>query len=79
MPKGHEVMLLRSPWIENLGELLSVVHDELLIACPFVTRFATEYIAHKLDKRGFSAPYISGLLPISDQRVFYQVLWISTR
>ena len=45
------VTLIRSPWTENLQQLLSLVDQNLVIACPFVKRFATERIVAQLDQR----------------------------
>jgi PLD-like domain len=45
------VALVRSPWAENLQELLSLVDQELLIASPFVKRFGTERILAQLEER----------------------------
>ncbi|HEV2350524.1 MAG TPA: phospholipase D family protein [Terriglobia bacterium] len=46
------VSLVRSPWTENLQNLLSHVDEDLLIASPFVKRFATDQIIAQLDRRG---------------------------
>jgi hypothetical protein len=43
--------LVRTPWTEKLQELVSIVDQNLLIACPFVKRFATERILVQLDQR----------------------------
>lgn len=52
MTSRHEaVSLVRSPWTESLQKLLSLVDQNLLIACPFVKRFATERILAQLDQR----------------------------
>lgn len=52
MTPSHQVVsLVRSPWTESLQELLSVVDQNLLMACPFVKRFATERILAQLDER----------------------------
>jgi PLD-like domain len=45
------VSLVRSPWTGSLDLLLSTVGHDLLIACPFVKRFATERILAQLDRR----------------------------
>lgn len=47
----EDVSLVRSPWIGSLETLLSAVGHDLLIACPFVKRFATERILTQLDRR----------------------------
>ncbi len=49
--KPEAVSLVRSPWTENFKKLLSLVDQNLLIACPFVKRFATELILAQLDQR----------------------------
>jgi phosphatidylserine/phosphatidylglycerophosphate/cardiolipin synthase-like enzyme len=51
-PSHAVVSLVRSPWTENLQNLLSLVDEHLLIASPFVKRFATELIVAQLDQRG---------------------------
>ena len=50
-PRLEAVSLVRSPWTESLRGLLSLVDQNLLIACPFVKRFATERILAQLDQR----------------------------
>lgn len=50
-PNQQVVSLVRSPWTESLQSLLSLVDQNLLIACPFVKRFATEHILAQLDQR----------------------------
>ena len=50
-PTVQDVSLLRSPWTESLDNLLSIVDQNLLVACPFVKRFATERILGELDRR----------------------------
>lgn len=42
--------LLHSPWTVAFDSLLSSVRDDLLLACPFVTRFATERILKHLNR-----------------------------
>jgi len=49
--RPEAVSLVRSPWTEKLQELVSLVDQNLLIACPFVKRFATERILAQLDQR----------------------------
>jgi PLD-like domain len=51
VPKLEGVSLVRSPWTGNLDALLSTVSQDLLIACPFVKRFATDRILAELDRR----------------------------
>lgn len=52
MTSNHPaVSLLRSPWIGSFHRLLSLVDDDLLIACPFVKRVATDCIIAKINER----------------------------
>ena len=48
---AQDVSLLRSPWTTSLDNLLSKVDQRLLIACPFVKRFAIEHILARLTER----------------------------
>jgi len=50
-PRLEAVSLVRSPWTESFQRLLSYVDENLLIASPFIKRFATERILAELDKR----------------------------
>jgi hypothetical protein len=50
-PRLEAVSLVRSPWTESFERLLSLVDQNLLIACPFVKRFATERILGQLERR----------------------------
>ncbi len=45
------VSLIRSLWTETLRGLLSLVDQDLLVACPFVKRFATDRILAELNHR----------------------------
>lgn len=45
------IFLVRSPWTEILAELVSLVDNDLLIASPFVKRYATQRILTQLDQR----------------------------
>lgn len=52
MTSAHApVSLVRSPWAKSFQGLLSLVEQDLLISCPFVTRFASERILASLDQR----------------------------
>ncbi len=46
-----EVSLLRSPWIGGFQKLLSLADEDLIIACPFVKRFATDCIIAEIGGR----------------------------
>lgn len=46
------VSLVRSPWVERLETLLSLVDASLLIACPFVKQSAADRIVAQLGGRG---------------------------
>ena len=46
------ISLLRSPWAQTLHELVSLVDEDLLIACPFLKGSAAERIVSRLDQRG---------------------------
>jgi hypothetical protein len=46
-----EVFLLRSPWIGGFKKLLSLADEDLVIACPFVKRFATDCIIAEITRR----------------------------
>ncbi len=46
------ISLVRSPWAQTLHELVSLVNEDLLIACPFLKRSAAERIISRLDQRG---------------------------
>jgi len=50
-PSPSGVSLLRSPWIASFRKLLSLVDEHLIIACPFVKRFATECILAQIEQR----------------------------
>ncbi len=54
-PRLEAVSLVRSPWTNSFQQLLSLVDQSLLIACPFVKRFATERILAQLDQRELRA------------------------
>ncbi len=62
MPNTKNVTLVRSPWTGNLCELLSLVNEDLLIACPFVKRSGTEHILTELDRRGLRETVRVGLI-----------------
>lgn len=68
-PSAHAVSLVRSPWTDTLERLVSLVDENLLIACPFVKRSATERIIKQLDRRGLCGSvridFISDLRPES--------------
>jgi hypothetical protein len=49
---AQDVSLLRSPWTDDLCDLLSSVEEDLLIACPFIKRAGTEHILSQLSRRG---------------------------
>jgi PLD-like domain len=55
MPSSESVSLLRSPWTSSFQDVLSLVDQSLLIACPYVKRFATERILAQLDERQLRA------------------------
>jgi len=46
------VTLLRSPWITAFQRLLSLADEHLIIACPFIKRFATDRILAQIEERG---------------------------
>ena len=48
----QNISLVRSPWAQTLHELVSLVDEDLLIACPFLKRSAAERIIFGLDQRG---------------------------
>lgn len=48
--KETTLFLLRSPWANHFQELLSLCEEHLIIACPYVKRFATERIVTEIDK-----------------------------
>lgn len=48
---AQSLSLVRSPWTETLDRLVSLVNRQLLIASPFVKRYATERIIAGLDQR----------------------------
>jgi len=50
---SQAVALIRSPWTGSLQGLLSIVEQDLLIACPFVKRFAIERILTHLSSASF--------------------------
>ena len=56
------VSLVRSPWIETLSRIISLVDENLLIVSPFVKRSATERIVRQLDQRGRCASVRIGLI-----------------
>jgi hypothetical protein len=43
--------LLRSPWNTAFEQLLSLVEQDLVIACPFIKRYATVCILKQMGKR----------------------------
>jgi len=45
------VSLLRSPWIGGFQKLLTLADEDLVIACPFVKRFATDCIIAEITRR----------------------------
>ncbi|MGA2904386.1 MAG: phospholipase D-like domain-containing protein [Candidatus Korobacteraceae bacterium] len=60
------VSLLRSPWIGAFQKLLSLADEDLVIACPFVKRFATDCIVAEMTGRGIRESF--RLLLITDLR-----------
>ena len=49
---AQDVSLLRSPWTDDLCDLLSSVEEDLLIGCPYIKRAGTEHILSQLSRRG---------------------------
>ena len=45
------VSLVRSPWIGGFQNLLSLADEDLIIACPFVKRYATDCIIAEFTRR----------------------------
>ncbi len=62
MSRNQDVSLLRSPWTDDLCELLSSVEEDLLIACPFVKRSGTDHIVSQLSRRGLLQQVRVGLI-----------------
>lgn len=59
---SHGTSLIKSPWTDSLCNLVSVVEDDLLIACPFVKRSGTDHILSQLDGRGLTKSVRVGLI-----------------
>ncbi len=43
--------LVRSPWTKTFDDLISLVYNHLLIACPFAKRAAPEPVLNQLNQR----------------------------
>lgn len=59
---AQSLSLVRSPWTGTLDRLVSLVNQQLLIASPFVKRWATERILTHLDQRGLRESVRIGLI-----------------
>ncbi len=50
--RKEDAQLVRSPWDTNFDELLSLAREDLLLACPFITRATTTWMADRLQQLG---------------------------
>ncbi len=48
--RREESTLVRSPWVTQFDELLSLAHEDLFLASPYITRSTTSWISDRLSR-----------------------------